>query len=69
MFQSICKKAGLKGFCLHSLRHTFATRCLESGISLKVVQQWLGHSAFEVTAQIPIHMSLLIMLKKGVTVK
>jgi integrase len=57
VFQAVCRKAGLKGFCLHSLRHTFATRCLENGIPLKVVQQWLGHSTFEVTANTYSHVT------------
>lgn len=29
---------------LHSLRHTYATRCIESGIEAKVLQRLLGHS-------------------------
>ncbi len=40
---------------LHDLRHTFATRCIESGISLKVVQLWLGHSNMQTTANIYSH--------------
>ena len=40
---------------LHDLRHTFATRCLECGISMKVVQQWLGHSRMETTASVYTH--------------
>lgn len=40
---------------LHDLRHTFATRCLECGINLKVVQQWLGHSNYNTTANIYSH--------------
>lgn len=40
---------------LHDLRHTFATRCLECGISLKVVQAWLGHSKIDTTASIYTH--------------
>ncbi|MCL2061518.1 MAG: site-specific integrase [Firmicutes bacterium] len=42
---------------LHDLRHTFATRCLESGISIKVVQTWLGHSQIETTANIYLHVT------------
>lgn len=41
---------------LHDLRHTFATRCLECGISLKVVQSWLGHSRLDTTAMIYSHL-------------
>lgn len=40
---------------LHSLRHTFATRCLEHGVSIRVVQKWLGHSKLETTAKVYIH--------------
>jgi integrase/recombinase XerD len=31
-------------FFLHKFRATFATTCLQSGIDLKTVQQWLGHT-------------------------
>lgn len=41
---------------LHDLRHTFATRCLECGISIKVVQAWLGHSRLDTTASIYSHL-------------
>lgn len=42
-------------FKLHDLRHTFATRCLENGISMKTIQHWLGHSRLETTANIYTH--------------
>ncbi len=34
---------------LHSFRHTFATRCIESGMPPKVLQQVLGHSDISIT--------------------
>lgn len=37
---------------LHDLRHTFATRALEVGVPIKVVQVWLGHSELFTTADI-----------------
>lgn len=42
---------------LHDLRHTFATRCLECGINIKVVQRWLGHSRLDTTASIYTHVT------------
>ena len=40
---------------LHDLRHTFATICLESGVSIRVVQKWLGHTSIDTTARIYTH--------------
>ena len=34
---------------LHSLRHTYATRCIEAGIPPKVLQKLLGHTDVSVT--------------------
>lgn len=42
---------------LHDLRHTFATRCLQCGIPLKVVQEWLGHTSIKTTANIYTHLT------------
>jgi integrase len=42
---------------LHSLRHYFATECLEAGISKKLVQNWLGHAKYEVTINTYTHVN------------
>jgi integrase len=40
---------------LHELRHTFVTRCAESGIDVKVTQMLAGHSDVHTTLQIYAH--------------
>ena len=53
--QPICKKTGLDGVHPHTLRHTFATRGLEKGIDLKIMQELLGHSSIKMTADLYTH--------------
>jgi len=66
-YKALLKKAGLTGVKLHSLRHTYATRLLELGENLKVVQELLGHSRISVTADIYSHVSP--ELKRGAAAK
>jgi integrase len=66
-FKLLLKKADLTGIKLHSLRHTYATRLLELGENLKVVQELLGHSRISVTADIYSHVSP--ELKRGAAAK
>ena len=51
----ITRRAELEGIHPHSLRHTFATRGLENGIPLKVMQELLGHASIEITADLYTH--------------
>lgn len=43
------KKVEFRHIGVHQLRHTFATRCLEAGISVKYLQKLLGHSTSRMT--------------------
>lgn len=51
----LCEKAGIENFCMHALRHTFATRCIEYGIRPKVLQQILGHASLKTTMDRYVH--------------
>ena len=44
-----------KQLSCHVLRHTFATRCIESGISPKTLQMWMGHSDISLTMNRYVH--------------
>lgn len=48
-YKQLAKKAGIKQCTFHALRHTFATRALESNIQAKVVSSILGHSSIQFT--------------------
>ncbi len=48
-FAHYLKAAGLKGFKLHSLRHTFATMLVSRGVDIYHVSRLLGHSDIKTT--------------------
>lgn len=48
-YKRICAKCGLEDNGQHSLRHTFATRCIEAGIPPVVLKNWLGHKDIHIT--------------------
>ena len=50
----------------HILRHTFATRCFEAGISPKVIQTYLGHTDISTTMNIYTHVDVM-ELKNNIT--
>lgn len=57
-YKQILKQAGLDSFSFHTLRHTFATRCVESGFDIKSLSEILGHASVSTTLQNYVHPSL-----------
>ncbi|MGX7150771.1 tyrosine-type recombinase/integrase [Enterococcus ureasiticus] len=48
-FERIRTKVGILNVGFHALRHTFATRCVELGISINTISALLGHASIKMT--------------------
>lgn len=57
-FHSYLKESNLKKVNFHALRHTFATRCIESGMDVKSLSEILGHASVNITLNTYVHSSL-----------
>ena len=57
ILKKLCDKAGIKKFSMHTLRHTFATRCIESGMKPKTLQNILGHANISMTMDLYVHVT------------
>ena len=53
----LCDDAGIKRFCMHTLRHTYATRAIECGMQPKVLQKLLGHASITTTMNRYVHVT------------
>lgn len=54
-YSRLLKRHGLPYVPFHSLRHTFATRCIEAGCDYKTVSELLGHSDVKTTLHLYVH--------------
>ena len=57
-YRRFLRECGLEAYNYHALRHTFATRCVESGADIKSLSEILGHSDVSVTLSRYVHPSM-----------
>ena len=62
-FHAILSNAGIKNANFHTLRHTFATRCIEQGMDVKCLSEILGHSSVSITLNRYVHPSLSLKIE------
>lgn len=57
IFKKALKKAKINPYAtVHTLRHSYATHCIENGHNLKSVQEALGHQSLK-TTEVYLHIS------------
>lgn len=57
-FKTVTEHCSLEDVTFHTLRHTFATRCIECGFDAKTLSEILGHSDVKTTLNRYVHCSL-----------
>jgi len=67
-FSLFLKNNGLKHIRFHDLRHSCASLLVANGISIKQVQEWLGHANFNTTANIYTHLEYTSKLQSAETI-
>ena len=50
-FEPAVKKAKIRSFSWHCLRHTFASRLVMAGVDLRTVQELMGHKSIQMTVR------------------
>ncbi len=62
-FKAVAKECGISGVKFHTLRHTFATRCIELGFDIKSLSEILGHASVNITLNRYVHPSMELKQK------
>lgn len=57
-FKKYTSECGIENISFHSLRHSFATRCVEVGFDIKTLSEILGHSDVKTTLNKYVHSSM-----------
>lgn len=67
-FRIIQDKNNLKHIRFHDLRHSCASLMLANGTPMKQIQEWLGHSTFQTTADIYAHLDYTSKISSANTI-
>lgn len=62
-FKAVAKECDIKDVHFHTLRHTFATRCVEIGFDIKSLSEILGHASVNITLNCYVHPSMELKQK------
>lgn len=63
-YHKIMKNSGVTNVNFHTLRHTFATNCIEAGVDVKSLSEILGHSNVSITLNTYVHSSMELKRKQ-----
>ena len=67
MFKEVLEENELPHIRFHDLRHSNASYLLKTGVTMKELQEWLGHSSMSTTADIYAHVDA--EMKKNIAKK
>ena len=62
-FKNTLRKCKIKSYKFHTLRHTFASNCIEVGMDVKSLSEILGHSSVEITLNKYVHSNYKLQKK------
>jgi len=68
-FPLVLEMHGLKKIRYHDLRHSCASLLLANGVSMKEIQEWLGHSNFSTTANFYSHLDFSSKVSSAQTIE
>jgi integrase len=68
-FPKFMEAHGFRRMRFHDLRHSAASLLLASGVPLKQIQEWLGHSSFAITADTYAHLDFNSKLQSAGAMK
>lgn len=63
-YHRILDKCCLESYNYHTLRHTFATKCIVAGVDVKTLSEILGHSNVSITLNTYVHPSMEMKLNQ-----